>query len=90
MQNKGLIVPPPGHDGNISLHITLLICHFNGCPHCSPCVPCSRARDESVYGVGDNVYMVESVGVDSSVLIRGLGYTEDVVDYWLWHCTTRY
>lgn len=25
--------------------------------------------------------MVESVGVDSSVLIRGLGYTEDVVDY---------
>lgn len=34
--------------------------------------------------------MVESVGVDSSVLIRGLGYTEDVVDYWLWHCTTRY
>lgn len=28
-----------------------------------------------------------SVGVDSSVLIHGLGYTKDIVDYWVWHCT---
>lgn len=50
MQNKGLIVPPPGHVGNISLHITLLICHFNGCSYCSHCVLSLCAWDESVYG----------------------------------------
>lgn len=87
MQNKGMIVPPPGHDGNISLHITLLICHYNGCSHCSHCVLFVCMRWKCVC-VCDNVYMVESVGVDSSVLIHSLGYTEDIVDYWVWHCTT--
>lgn len=38
--------------------------------------------------VCDNVYMVESVGVDSSVLIYGLGYTADIVDNCIWHCTS--
>lgn len=32
----------------------------------------------------DNVYMVECVGVDSSLFMHGLGYTEDFVDYWVW------
>lgn len=30
------------------------------------------------------------VGVDSSLLIHGLGYTEDIADDWVWHCTTCY
>lgn len=38
----------------------------------------------------DNVRMVEIVGVDSSVLSHGSGYTEDSVDHWRWHCTTCY
>lgn len=38
----------------------------------------------------DNVHMVESAGVDSSVLIRVSGYTEDIVDYQVWHCNTCY
>lgn len=86
MQNKGLIVPPPGHDGNSSLRITLLVCHFNSRSHCSHCVLRVCARDELVYGPA----IVESVGVDSSLLIHGLGYTEDIADYWVWHCTTCY
>lgn len=50
MQNQCRTVPPPAHDGSISLPITLLICHFNGCSHCSHHVPCLCARGERVYG----------------------------------------
>lgn len=85
MQNKGQIVPPPGHVGNISLRITLLICHFNGCSYCSRCVPSLSAGEESVC-----VCTAECVGVDSSVLAGALGYAEDIVSHWLWHCTTCY
>lgn len=30
------------------------------------------------------------VGVDSSVLAGALGYVQDIVSHWLWHCTTCY